>query len=76
MLDVALVTDDLGMADVASQLGVKVMSTLELLKLMLDHCHIDLACAKAVAAYCSEMVDCPAYLGDQFKEIFCVPFDA
>ncbi|MES3036973.1 MAG: hypothetical protein V4736_03620, partial [Bdellovibrionota bacterium] len=70
ILNVRLVTDDLGMRDVALQLGVSVMSTLELLKLMVDHSHIELKTAKAIAGYWSAMADSPSDLKAQFKKIF------
>ena len=70
LLGVCLVTDDLGMRDVAEQLGVSVMSTLELLKLMVDHSHVELKAAKSIAGYWSAMADSPSDLKEQFKKLF------
>ncbi len=70
LLGISLVTDDLGMRDVAKQLGVQVMSTLELLKLMLTHSHIKLKTAKSIAGYWSAMADSPKDLKIEFKKLF------
>lgn len=70
ILEISIVTDDTDMAEVASQLGVKVMSTLELLKMMLDHNHIKLEIVKSVAGYWWHMADCPKDLKIDYKRIF------
>jgi len=70
ILEIAMVTDDTDMAEVATQLGVKVMSTLELLKLMLDHQHIQSGIVNSVAGYWWHMADCPKDLKSDYKRIF------
>jgi len=70
ILQIALVTDDYDMATLAKDLGIAVISTLELLKLMLDSNHIDLPKVRSVAGYWVHIADCPKDFKIDYKRIF------
>ena len=69
-LDIPLVTDDQDMTALAREYDVKVMSTLELLKLMLDCDHIDMNTIKSLRGYWQHMKDLPANFNSDYKRLF------
>lgn len=70
ILKITLVTDDYDMTNLAQQLGVSVISTLGLLKMMFDSGHIDMAKVRAVAGYWVHIADCPKDFKSDYKRIF------
>jgi hypothetical protein len=65
-LNVPLVTDDQDMTQLAKVYEVKVMPTLQLLKLMLDSEHIDLKAVSSLFEYWKYLADIPAnFLSDR-----------
>lgn len=70
ILGITLVTDDADMSDTAQQLGVTVISTLELLKIFVDCQHIDIVKVRSVASYWIYSSDCPKNFKDNYKNCF------
>lgn len=73
VLGIPVVTDDIDMCDLAKVFGVRVMTTLELLRLMLDAGHIDLAKVRQIAAYWAYEDDRPAHFSLDYKGLFGEP---
>ena len=73
ILEIGVVTDDRDMRALGSSFGVEVMSTLSLLKLMLDAGHIDLARVRQIAAYWRHERDLPAKFGRDYRRLFGEP---
>ena len=73
ILEIGVVTDDRDMRALGSSFGVEVMSTLSLLKLMLDAGHIDLASVRQIAAYWRHERDLPAKFGRDYRRLFGEP---
>lgn len=69
-LGIPVVTDDEEMREAAANYGIKTLKTLELLKLMLDSGHIDLAKIREVASYLVYQNDTPKDFRKDFKKIF------
>ncbi|GAC1469314.1 MAG: hypothetical protein PVSMB11_05030 [Desulfuromonadaceae bacterium] len=69
-LGIPVVTDDDEMRQAAKDYGIKTMKTLELLRLMLDCNHIEMAMVREIAAYWVYMKDTPKYFKADFKKLF------
>jgi predicted nucleic acid-binding protein len=69
-LGIPVVTDDQDMTDLANEFDAKVMSTLELLKIMLDSGRTDMKTIKALCDYWRNFGDRPANLEADFKRLF------
>ncbi|MBK5274065.1 MAG: hypothetical protein JJE30_03315 [Desulfuromonadales bacterium] len=69
-LRIPVVTDDVEMRQAATDYGIKTLKTLELLKLMLDCNHIDMAKVRAIAAYWVYMKDTPKSFKADYKKLF------
>lgn len=69
-LAIPVVTDDDEMLQAAKDYGIKTMKTLELLKLMLDCNHIDMAKVREIAAYWVYMKDTPKSFKTDYKKLF------
>ena len=69
-LDIPVVTDDEDMIDLAKQFGARVLRSLELLKLMLDQNHIELAKVRAIVAYWRHIGDTPGQLAKRYRRLF------
>jgi hypothetical protein len=67
---VPVVTDDEDMIGLATVFGVRVMRSLELLKMMVDAGHIDMAKVRAIVSYWRHINDTPAQLVKQFRKLF------
>lgn len=68
--DIKLVTDDYDMFCLAKELEVKVMTTLELLKLMLDEQHISFEKIKEIALYWQYLPDIPRNFTEEYLKLF------
>ena len=73
VLDIGVVTDDTDMRVLGSTFGIEIMSTLSLLKLMLDAGHIDYARVRQIAAYWCHERDLPAKFGRDYRRLFGEP---
>lgn len=69
-LDIPVVTDDTDMAELAMTFDAKVMSTLELLKIMLDCGHTDMKTIVSLVDYWRYIGDRPANLDEDFSRLF------
>jgi len=69
-LDIPVITDDQDMTALAKVFDAKVMSTLELLKIMLDCGHTDMKTIKTLCEYWRQFGDRPANLEADFKRLF------
>ena len=69
-LDIPVVTDDQDMVELAIAFDCKVMSTLELLKIMLDCGHTDMKTIKGLVDYWLYIGDRPANLKKDFARLF------
>jgi len=70
VLKIPLVTDDQAMVRLASACGVEVMSTLALVRLMLDTAHIDMDCVRQLADYWVYDNDLPANFDSDYRRLF------
>ncbi len=70
VLQIFLVTDDGDMISVANEFGVKIMKTLELLKLMLDCAHITMRKIREIGEYWEYDDDIPKNFNKDFLRIF------
>lgn len=70
VLGIAVVTDDADMIALAKVFDVKIINTLELLKLMLDNAHIDMAAVRRIAAYWSYEDDRPKDYYKDYRRLF------
>jgi hypothetical protein len=69
-LDIPVVTDDQDMAELAQVFDAKVMSTLELLKIMLDSDHTDMKTINGLCSYWRHITDLPANFHADYKRLF------
>jgi len=69
-LKIKLVSDDGGVQDISREYGVDCMSSLAMLKLMLDNGHIDMARVRQTAAYWRYNKDTPRKFLAEYKELF------
>lgn len=69
-LDISLVTDDIDLRQLAGMFDVPVMSTLELLKLMLDCRHINIEDIRRIAGYWSWLGDRPGGFTKEYRKLF------
>lgn len=73
-LETTVITDDEDMIALADVFGAKAMRTIELLKLMLDAGHVDMAKINAVVSYWRYIEDAPGQLAEQYRRLFgCDP---
>ena len=70
MLEIAVVTDDTDRRALGRSFGIEIMSTLALLKLMLDAGHIDHAKVRQIATYWRHERDLPARFGRDYRRLF------
>ena len=70
VLDIPVVTDDADMIALAKAFGIRVTKTLELLKLMMNSDHIDIAAVRRVAAYWSYEDDRPKDYHADYRRLF------
>lgn len=70
VLGISVVTDDADMITLAKVFDVKIIKTLELLKLMLDSAHIDMAAVHRIAAYWSYEDDRPKDYYKDYRRLF------
>ena len=68
--DIKLVTDDQNMIETCKEFGVTVLSTLQLLKLMLDNERIDNTTVKQIVDYWKYKNDLPANFKIEFNTLF------
>jgi hypothetical protein len=69
-LGIRLVTDDLDLVALAEEYGHDTMSTLELLRLMLDEQRIDIAGIQGTVVMWDYLDDCPARFETEFCRLF------
>lgn len=69
-LGITVVTDDADMIGLAKIYEVKVISTLQLMKLMLDCGHIDMEDVERVVLYWKEITDFPGGFHGDYKRLF------
>ncbi len=69
-LDIPVVTDDLDMTELAKEFEVNTMTTLELLKIMLDSDHTDMRTICSLRDYWLHIRDRPANLEEDFVRLF------
>ena len=65
-----LVTDDQDMIKTCKEFGVTVLSTLQLLRLMLDNKRIDTTTVKQIVDYWKYEKDLPANFHSEFSKLF------
>lgn len=70
VLGITVVTDDADMIALAKVFDVKIIKTLELLKLMLDSAHIDMTAVRRIAAYWSYEDDRPKDYYKDYRRLF------
>ena len=70
ILGIGAVTDDTNMRTLGSIYGIEIMSTLSLLKLMLDAGHIDFAKVRQLAGYWRHECDLPAGFAQDYRRLF------
>ena len=73
VLEIGVVTDDTDMCAVGATFEIEIMSTLSLLKLMLDAGHIDYAKVRQIAAYWRHERDLPAKFTRDYRRLFGEP---
>jgi predicted nucleic acid-binding protein len=69
-LGIPVVTDDEEMREAAGDYGIKVLKTLELLKLMLDSGYIDMCKVREIVRYWEYQRDMPKDFKKDYKRIF------
>jgi len=70
VLEIGAVTDDVDMRALGATFGIEIMSTLSLLKLMVDAGHIDLAKVRQIAGYWRHERDLPAGFARDYRRLF------
>ncbi|MDH4266077.1 MAG: DNA-binding protein [Deltaproteobacteria bacterium] len=70
VLNIPIVTDDGDMLVVAKVFSIRTLTTLELLKLMLDCKHIDISKVREIASYWEYLNDKPRLFAQQYKRLF------
>jgi len=73
VLDIPVVTDDRDMRALAQAFGIDVWKTLELLHLMLEANHIDIAKIRQIASFWSYEQDLPADFTQDYPRLFGEP---
>lgn len=68
--DIRLVTDDQDMIKTCKEFGLSVLSTLQLLRLMLDNEWIDITMVKQIVEYWKYEKDFPANFSYEYKKLF------
>jgi predicted nuclease of predicted toxin-antitoxin system len=71
-LGIPLVTDDLDLLSLAAEYGYETMTSLELLKLMLDEGRVSMDDIQAVVLMWQYLDDCPSKFVDEFERLFGV----
>ncbi|QGS59038.1 type II toxin-antitoxin system VapC family toxin [Shewanella algae] len=74
-LGVPMVTDDQDMTELAKAFDAQVMSTLELLKIMLDSGHTDMKTIDGLIAFWRHFTDLPANVRADYQRLFGKQFD-
>ena len=69
-LDIPVVTDDQDMTELAGAFDAKVMSTLTLLKIMLDSNHITMKAINGLCEYWKHITDLPANFHEEYAKYF------
>ncbi|MEW7987649.1 MAG: DNA-binding protein [Candidatus Thiodiazotropha sp.] len=69
-LDLPVVTDDQDMTELASIFDAQFMSSLELLKIMLDCSHTDMKVINGICDYWRYIADLPANFKSDYKRLF------
>ncbi|WP_156188706.1 beta/alpha barrel domain-containing protein [Acinetobacter indicus] len=69
-LDIPVVTDDQDMTALGTAFGAKVMSTLELLKIMADCGHVDIVTIQGLCDYWRYTADIPANFDTDLQRLF------
>jgi hypothetical protein len=70
ILDIPVATDDAAMLELAQDFNIKTLKTLDLLKLMLDCGHIEMAIVKQIAAYWIYEDDRPKSFNTDYQKLF------
>lgn len=70
VLTIPVVTDDVDMARLGKTFQISLMTTLELLKLMLDSGHVSLAKIRQIVAYWGYLGDQPRELRQEYQRLF------
>ena len=70
VLQIGVVTDDVDMRALGSMFGIEIMSTLSVLKLMLDSGHVDIAKVNQTAAYWRYERDFPVGFVREYRRLF------
>ena len=70
VLAIPIVTDDSDMLALAEDFNIKTLKTLDLLKLMLDCRHIDIAVVRQIASYWTYAEDKPKSFASDYKKLF------
>jgi hypothetical protein len=70
ILDIPIATDDAAMLELAEDFNIKTLKTLEILKLMLDCGHIEMATVRQTAAYWIYEDDRPKSFTTDYRKLF------
>lgn len=70
VLEIPVVTDDRDMRSVAGEFGISTITTLELLRLMVDENHIVVAKVKEMVGFWTYLGDLPADFHADYKKLF------
>ena len=70
VLEIGVVTDDTDMQALGSTFGIEIMSTLSLLKLMLDAAHVDIVKVRQIVTYWRHERDLPANFAREYRRLF------
>lgn len=70
VLDIPVVTDDIDMTTLARMFNVPIMSTLQLLKLMLNRGHITIHDIRRIAGFWQWLGDLPGRFVSEYKKLF------
>ena len=69
-MSVPVVTDDQDMKELAAMFDARVLSTLEVLKIMLDNGHIEMRAIDGMVDYWRYMSDRPANMDEDYARLF------
>lgn len=69
-LSIPVVTDDEEMREAAADYGIQTLKTVELLKIMLDCNHIEMAKVREIGAYWKYMKDMPKAFKADYRKLF------
>jgi hypothetical protein len=70
VLGIEIVSDDLELIETAEDMDVKAISTLALMKCMLDCGHIDIEKVREIVAFWKYIKDCPSRVNDEYEHHF------